>query len=427
MTGTVHPQQVLGSGSSYTVVFESPLIAGGVYTLQLAPTIADVAGNVLGSGVADTFQLLPDVTPPTVTSVTPTGIVASNVSSLTVTFDEAIDPATFTSDQLTLQGPGGTIATAAITVTALNATQFTVAFPATTQDGVYSVTLGTGIADISGKRPGNVLPDLVHGRHEPADRDRRFANRHDSELAYRDRHHVLQADQICRRFAAALRLTSPNGAITLGNPFLVSGTTTTYGVQFDALANQWRLHADGRAPALPTWRASRQAEPKDFFFTVSLPALVVDTPVSQTPSATFGDTVLLTYTVHNEGTAPLTTNWTDNIYLSASPFLDWPSADVSCGSYDGGGGRPAAMPGGLPNSAPAGHYPVYRQPPDGRLLPDRRDRRRWRGSRSEHRLDGRRQRCHSPHRRDFAHGFGRQPHREARRTRMFPFIQVQTF
>src|SRR5262249_11992368 len=55
ISGSVHPAQVLGSGTTYTVSFASPLLAAGTYTLQLGPTVADLAGNTLGPGVTDTF------------------------------------------------------------------------------------------------------------------------------------------------------------------------------------------------------------------------------------------------------------------------------------------------------------------------------------------------------------------------------------
>src|SRR5262249_9510854 len=54
--GSVQPASVIGSGTTYVVTFATPLIKGGTYTLQLASTITDLAGNTLGSGIIDSFQ-----------------------------------------------------------------------------------------------------------------------------------------------------------------------------------------------------------------------------------------------------------------------------------------------------------------------------------------------------------------------------------
>ncbi len=136
ITGTINPAQVIGGGATYTVSFSNPLTKGGFYTLQLASTIADLAGNPSGSGVTDSFQLIPDTTPPVVSSVTPAGIVASAVTSIGVAFNKAIAAASFTSGQVTITGPGGTLPTASLTVTATDPQDFTVSFPAIPERGL---------------------------------------------------------------------------------------------------------------------------------------------------------------------------------------------------------------------------------------------------------------------------------------------------
>ena len=55
--------------------------------------------------MTDTFQLTPDTTLPVVTAVTPSGLTNANVSSLSVTFNKAINPSTFTSGEVTISGP----------------------------------------------------------------------------------------------------------------------------------------------------------------------------------------------------------------------------------------------------------------------------------------------------------------------------------
>src|SRR5262249_8293049 len=150
IAGSVHPTQVTGGGSTYTVTFASPLTKGGSYAIQLSSSIADLAGNTLGPGVADNFQLTADTTPPIVSAVTPSGPTRANVGSLTVAFNEAIDPTTFTPDKVVITAPSGPIPTSAITVTPVDAADFTVTFPQQTQEATYNVSVGPGILDTSG-------------------------------------------------------------------------------------------------------------------------------------------------------------------------------------------------------------------------------------------------------------------------------------
>ena len=150
ITGSIQPASVIGSGSSYVVTFFSPLTKGGEYTLALSSTIADIAGNTLGSGVSDEFQLTPDTTRPAVSVVSPSGVTSANVSSLSVSFNKAINPSTFTSSEVAISGPAGAIATSSITITEVDAADYTVAFPTQTLEGTYNISIGgPGVLDIS--------------------------------------------------------------------------------------------------------------------------------------------------------------------------------------------------------------------------------------------------------------------------------------
>ena len=74
ITGSIQPASVIGSGTTYVVTFAAPLTQGGAYTLRFRASIADLAGNTIGSGVVDQFQLTPDTTLPVVSAVTPSGL-----------------------------------------------------------------------------------------------------------------------------------------------------------------------------------------------------------------------------------------------------------------------------------------------------------------------------------------------------------------
>jgi hypothetical protein len=111
-----------------------------------------------------------DLFGPKVTSQTP-AVVASGggpVDSIRLTFDEAIDPASFTPDHVRLYGPMGDLIP--VTVSAVGGsgnTQFDLAFANQTVRGIYRLKVGPGITDTNGY-PMNQDGDLGHGEPEDA-------------------------------------------------------------------------------------------------------------------------------------------------------------------------------------------------------------------------------------------------------------------
>ncbi len=104
----------------------------------------NVGRAVLNSG--------PDVTGPRVVSHSPAGSTTGTVSSVEVSFDETIDPATFTSvDVSGFRGPGGPLQVTSVeAVPGTNNQRFAVRFAPQSAFGEYSMTIGPLIADASG-------------------------------------------------------------------------------------------------------------------------------------------------------------------------------------------------------------------------------------------------------------------------------------
>jgi subtilisin family serine protease len=76
------------------------------------------------------------------------GTSSSPLSAVQVTFNEEINPATFTASQVSLTGPNGTIS--GITVAAVSGSnnhKFTISFPSQTGGGTYTLTVGPSIQD----------------------------------------------------------------------------------------------------------------------------------------------------------------------------------------------------------------------------------------------------------------------------------------
>ncbi len=330
ITGSVDSASVIGSGTTYTVTFATPLTQGGAYTLQLAASIADLAGNPLGSGVTDTFTLNPDTTPPVVASVTPSGLTNANVSSLTVTFDKAIDASTFTPAKVVITTPGGPIPTASITVSEIDAAKYAVSFPQQTQEATYDVGIGgPGVLDISGNA-------MTAAYQTSFTIDRTAPTVVSSTPTGTINDLVDQVDvtfskliNVATLNGTNLSLTGPDGAVSVGQGYLLSGTT--YGIPFAAQrANGAYQFTVGAGVQDLAGNPLGAANVYQTTFTVSLPDLVVTSVLPSTFLVHFGDTLNLTWTVSNDGTAAATGPWTDDVFLSTTPTL---AGAIYLGSY----------------------------------------------------------------------------------------------
>jgi len=77
--------------------------------------------------------------------------VNNQVSSATLTFSEAIDPASFTISDLVFRGPSGVLPVTGVTpVSGSGNQQFTVSFDPFSQAGNYNLQVGPGVQDVAG-------------------------------------------------------------------------------------------------------------------------------------------------------------------------------------------------------------------------------------------------------------------------------------
>jgi subtilisin family serine protease/subtilisin-like proprotein convertase family protein len=93
--------------------------------------------------------------------------VNGQVASVTLTFSEAIAPASFTVSDLVLQGPFGTLPVNAVTVVSGSGNQqFVVSFDSLVQSGAYTLQVGPGVQDVAG----NLMDQNANGVNgEPTD------------------------------------------------------------------------------------------------------------------------------------------------------------------------------------------------------------------------------------------------------------------
>ncbi len=319
ITGSVQPASVIGSGTTYVVTFAAPLTKGGAYTLALSSSIADLAGNTIGSGVTDQFQLTPDTTLPVVTAVTPSGLTNANVSSISVTFNKAIDPSTFTSAEVSISGPAGAIANSSITITEVDAAHYTIAISTQTDEGTYSLSIGgPGVLDISGNAMAAAYQASFTIDHtvlavvsvSPTGTVNEVVDHVDVTFNKAMNTSTLNGSNIS--------VTGPGGGVTVGQGYLLSGDTYRIPIQAQRANGSYQLTIGTGVQAQEGTLLGSAVQAS---FTVSLPDLVVGQVQPSVGSATFGTSLGVGWTVMNQGTAGATGPWVDNVYLSATQAL----------------------------------------------------------------------------------------------------------
>src|SRR5207249_11370020 len=84
---------------------------------------------------------------PWIMTITPPEVRNSTFDHVDVTFNESIDPTTFTTDDVNLAGPPGVGSVTVTGVTELSSTTYRVSFDALTVRGTYHATIGPNIID----------------------------------------------------------------------------------------------------------------------------------------------------------------------------------------------------------------------------------------------------------------------------------------
>src|SRR4029077_9867039 len=149
----------------------------GSYTMVVAPTMQDMYGNQLdqnGNGVpgedpADRYIYSFRAFGPSIISSTPAlnGFVKAGITTVHVTFNEAMDPSTFTPSQISFKAPNGsTIVVTDVSPTTADDTGFDITFAAQTALGTYTMIIGPNILDFYGNQMdqnGNLIPGETPG------------------------------------------------------------------------------------------------------------------------------------------------------------------------------------------------------------------------------------------------------------------------
>jgi hypothetical protein len=155
---------VPGSGDKQFDVSFLPQSATGAYRLTFGPDVFDQAGEPMAQEYAATFT----IRGPMIVAATPTGNnnLPDPGRTARVTFNEPINPATFTPDLVWARGPAGTVSVTAVSpVAGSNNTQFDITFPQLAT-GHYTVLVLPFVQDMAGHlldQDGNLIGGELPG------------------------------------------------------------------------------------------------------------------------------------------------------------------------------------------------------------------------------------------------------------------------
>jgi hypothetical protein len=155
--GTAVAGTVTYSGVIATYTLTAALAPSTTYVATISTAVLDLEGNALPGTFSWEFTTgpAPDVTAPTINSVDPvdaSGNVPAN-RRVTVTFSEAIDPASVGTTGFTLTAPDGTAVAGTVSVSGNSLTFTPGSSSATvllTPDTAYTATVATVITDLAG-------------------------------------------------------------------------------------------------------------------------------------------------------------------------------------------------------------------------------------------------------------------------------------
>ncbi|MFN0051908.1 MAG: Ig-like domain-containing protein, partial [Planctomycetales bacterium] len=314
---------ITGDGTNFTIAFGS-IISAGQYVLSADQVIRDLAGNLIGSAPHDEFTLLADLTPPTVVSVSPVGIRNTDVSTLRVTLSETMDAMSFTAGDVVVDGPNGVVAAGAISVSPVDAPRrvFDITIPTQSAEGEYVVTLGPNITDLAG----NPLEKATSFSFTIDKTGPRVLSATPIGLLQTSTDHVDVTfnETLGRLRAADVVLTGPDGAIAVGPPTFVSGTTYRIPFARQSVSGDYALTIgpgvlDLAGNALDQDADGTQGETGDDSFTTTFSLALADLipeQLSAPATAVAGQKVTVTWKTLNLGTSAGAIPVTERVWLS---------------------------------------------------------------------------------------------------------------
>jgi hypothetical protein len=306
-----------GSGTTWSVTF-APQVEPGSYVLSGGAEIKNTLGIPIDGGFTDTFTLLADTTAPRVTGFLPLGPQRTDVSALRVSFDESIRLASIPATAIQVIGPNGTIAASAVgAVTGTQERQFDVAIPTQSAEGTYTIVLADPVGDLAGNAIGG--PRSFSFTIDKTGPKVTAVSPPGTLAAAVDHVDVTFTVKLGRLRAADVAITGPGGAVTIGTPTLLAGTTWRIPVSGVALNGPYSVAIGTGTTDLAGNGLDQDGDgtPNAFngSFTLAVPDLLVEDLASPTTAAA-GQTVAVSWTTRNAGAAAGALATTEEVWLS---------------------------------------------------------------------------------------------------------------
>ncbi|MEW6490822.1 MAG: CARDB domain-containing protein, partial [Thermodesulfobacteriota bacterium] len=344
---SVSGDPVLHEGNTWRISFD-PQHAEGEYVLLVGPHILgptglemDQDGDRVGGEDPDdvyrgTFTI--DTTAPRVVSQSPSGNWTQHLSFVDVGFSEAIAPASFRAQDVTVAGPLGPIP--AGEPEPLGGNVWRIPLPAQSTPGDYSIGVGPAVSDLAGNAMGSayqgtlriLLPDLVAlelqtspaggtGGHLAVSWRVANSGSYHAGGPWKDCLYLSSDPEAGGGTALGCYEHSPNLAV---------------GASYDRLAqvvlppvpagSYWvhlRVDAEGRVAEADGANNAASAGPVE----ISRPNLVAGA-LAVPPEVWARQSIAVTWAVSNDGLVAASGSWQDCLYLSPD---DQPGADVLLG------------------------------------------------------------------------------------------------
>lgn len=298
---------------------------GGGYANQDVDNIV-IHQLTAGGGHLATFTI--DKTGPSITSVSPSGVVSNTITFFDVSLDSAYAPGSLSTADVTISGPG---APAVQSVSSLGATSFRVMLAGPLPQGDFTITIGPDITDQAGNPmagPFNAnltvfLPDLTVSSitapasalaGQPLNLSWTVTNLGPGNVIAAWKTRVQLATNAAGEGAVTLATFTATNLLAASTALSQTGLVI---LPATVAGQRWLVvTADAEDEVLEnaeTNNAVVRAAP----VTLLAPDLAL-AGLSAPASAQFGQSIAVTWAVTNVGTAPASASWSDRVYLSAA-------------------------------------------------------------------------------------------------------------
>ncbi len=282
--------------------------APGTYTLYVGTNAKDVSGNAIGS-YSGQFSLAAAPVPTHVVSSKGSGPSAYSLSTIQVTFNQGVNPSSFTAGDLGLVGPNGSVSITGVTVvSSTNNCTFNITFATQTAPGTYTLYVGTNAKDVSGNAIGSYSGQFsVAAAPVPTHVVSTTSSGPSANTLSTIQVAFSQGVSPTTFTAGDLGLVGPNGSITITSVTPVAGSgNATFNITFatQTAAGTYTLYIGSNAKDLAGNAISSYQAQFKIAATQTPPPPTKTSVVSTTSSGPSANTLSTIQVTFNQGVSP---------------------------------------------------------------------------------------------------------------------------